>query len=367
MKLGESCLFLAALTVPNMVHAGTVGYTQLNLVSDGAVPAAHIDPDLKNPWGISFGPTSPFWISDNGSGLSTLYNGSGAKQGLVVTIPPPGGATPTGTVFNGAAGNFMGDRFLFATEDGTIAGWQGGTVATLRVPNAGGAVYKGLALDGVRIYATDFAGGKVDVFDSSYSPVALGAGAFTDPNLPAGYAPFGIQNLGGTLYVTYAFKKPGTIDDQAGPGFGFVDTYDANGNFIQRLISGDPGNPSSPLNSPWGVALAPASFGDLASLLLVGNFGDGRINAFDPATGAFVDTLRDKNGNPIVIDGLWGLDFGNGGTGFDAKKLYFTAGPNDESDGLFGSLEPVPEPGSVMMLGAGLLAVGILRRRLVSR
>ena len=236
----------------------------------------------------------------------------------------------------------MGDRFLFATEDGTIAGWQGGTTAAVRVDNsASGAVYKGLTTAEGKLYATDFAGGKVDVYDSMFSQVS-NAGAFTDPNLPSGYAPFGIQNLGGTLYVTYAKKAPGSDDDEAGPGFGFVDTFDTSGNLLQRLVIGVPGDPNSPLNSPWGIALAPTNFGPLSNLLLVGNFGDGRINAFDPATGAFVSTLNNTGGAPIVIDGLWGLAFGNAGPGFDPQKLYFTAGLNHESDGLFGSLQAAP-------------------------
>jgi len=365
---------LLSLATANVV-AGPLGFVQTNLVSDGAVPANFTDPNLKNPWGISFGPAAPFWTSDNGTGLSTLYNGMGQPQALVVTIPAapgsPVGTTgvPTGTVFNSGAagGTFMGDRFLFATEDGTISGWQGslGTTAAVRVDaSASGAVYKGLAIAGNTIYATDFANGKVDAFNSSYGSAGLGAGAFTDPTLPSGYAPFGIETIGGSIYVTYAFKQPGGDDDVPGPGFGFVDKYDTSGNLIQRLITGIPGDPTSPLNSPWGMALAPSTFGDLAGLFLVGNFGDGRINAFDPTTGAFISALKNSSGNPIVNDGLWALKFGNAGPGFSANKLYFTAGLNGEADGLFGSLQVAPEASTALLLGGAFLLGAAVRRRL---
>jgi len=354
---GWHICFLSAW-LPGILSGGSIGFLQTNLVSDGAVPAVTTDPDLKNPWGISFSPTSPFWIANNGTGLSTLYNGLGAKQGLVVSMPPAG-QTPTGTVFSAISANFLGDRFLFATEAGTIAGWQGsaGTTAVTRVDlSFSGAAFKGLAIAGDHIYATDFAGGKVDVFDGNYSPVTL-PGSFQDPNLPAGFAPFGIQNIGGTIVVTFAKQGSGG-DEQAGAGLGIVDVFDTNGFLVRRLISG------GVLNAPWGLALAPATFGDLAGLILVGNFGDGLINGFDPTTGAFVGSLSDSLGKPLVIDGLWGLAFGNGGTGFSSNKLYFTAGPNGEADGLFGSLEPVPEPSTALLLTVGLsLLFGTRRRR----
>jgi len=342
-----------------------------------------IDPKLVNPWGIAAGSTTPFWVADNHSGVSTINDASGTAQALVVTIPPPAGGTspsaPTGIVFNdsGRATDFLVNgpgtkaSFIFATEDGTIAAWNAGTTAVLKVDNSGsGAIYKGLALAYVsvgtgsasRLYATDFHNGTVDVFDKNYSQI-MAAGAFTDPNLPSGYSPFGIETIGGSIYVTYALKEAGGDDDVAGPGFGFVDKYDTNGNLTQRLIVGVPGDPTSPLNSPWGLALAPPGFGDLAGLLLVGNFGDGHINAFDPLTGAFVSTLNDSSGNPIVIDGLWGLKFGNGSSGFNPNTLYFTAGLNDEKDGLFGSLAAVPEPSTALLLtGALLLAAGLRKR-----
>jgi len=365
---------LVPMALASNLLANSIVFNQTNLVSDGAVPANVIDPDLMNPWGIAFGPTTPFWIADNATGLATIYDGHGTKLPLVVTLTPTPGSspgatsTPTGAVFNsGTIGTFGGDRFLFATEDGDILGWQPGlgTVAAVRVDNSGsGASYKGLAILGNNIYATDFAGGKVDAWDSGYSPI-LGGSAFTDPALPSGFAPFGIQNIGGSLYVTYAKKQAGSNDDVPGPGFGFVDKFDANGNFLQRVVSGIPGNPNSPLNSPWGMALAPSGFGNAGGLLLIGNFGDGKINAFDPITGAFVNSLRDTSGSAIVNDGLWALAFGNGGPGFDPNTLYFTAGLNNEADGLFGSLQPesVPEPATILLIGSGLTVISALRRR----
>lgn len=368
-RIFAAALLGGLLSVPCV--ASITGYIQTNLVSDGAVPANHLDADLKNPWGISFGPSTPFWVSDNGTGKATIYRGDGTQLGLVVTIPPPPGsapgdtAAPTGTVFNDTSG-FLGDRFLFASEDGTITGWQGslGTTAAIRVDrSAADNVYKGLAINGNRIYATDFHNGRVAVFDSNYSPVSLSANAFLDPNLPAGYAPFGIQNINGSLYVTFAQREAGGDDDVHGPGFGFVDKFNADGTLLQRLIVGSPGNPNSPLNAPWGLALAPASFGELSGKLLVGNFGDGRINAFDPTNGIFVDAVRDVNGSPIMIDGLWGIAFGNTGPHFDPNKLYFTAGLNDEENGLFGSLRSaVPEPGYSVLVGCALMSLGVFRR-----
>ena len=368
MSLRPAVLCLFGM-LPSVALAGPMGYYQTNLVSDLPGIAATTDPDLKNPWGISFGNATPFWTADNGTGLSTLYNGSGVKAALIVTIPPPGGSpvgtlgTPTGTVFNSdsGSGTFMGDRFLFATEDGTIAGWQGGTVASIRVDmSSADAIFKGLAIAGTRIYATDFGNGMVDVFDSGYAPVSLGGSAFTDPNLPSGFSPFGIQAIGSSIFVTYAMKQPGGDDDVAGPGFGYVDRYDADGALLQRLVS------AGPLSSPWGVTVAPAGFGDLAGLLLVGNFGDGKINAFDPTTGTFVSSLNNTSGKPIAIDGLWGLQFRSQTSGFDPNKLYFTAGLNDEENGLFGSLQQAPEPGTLLLLSGGLLLGFRFRDRLSS-
>jgi uncharacterized protein (TIGR03118 family) len=364
-RLAAAGLMLAVV-FSTTAHAG---YMQTNLVSNVSGQAAFTDPNLVNPWGMAYSATSPFWVSDNGTGVSTLYDGSGSKQALTVTIPSAaagGTARPTGQVFNGGAG-FNGDRFLFATEDGTIAGWRGalGTTAELVVNNtAAGANYKGLAIGsngaGTFIYAANFHTGNIDVYDSIFAPAFL-PGAFTDPTLPAGYAPFNIQNLGGSLFVTYAQQDANAQDDVAGAGHGFVDVFDTSGNLQQRLISG------GVLDSPWGVALAPADFGEFSNDLLVGNFGDGLINAFDPLTGALLGTLKDGKGNPILIDGLWALGFGNGAGAGLGNELFFTAGPNGETDGLFGKLSAVPEPSTILLLGLGLVALNFTAIRCKKR
>ncbi|MFL5800918.1 MAG: TIGR03118 family protein [Roseiflexaceae bacterium] len=354
-------LTLALLLVASMATIGSLPayaapntFQQVNLVSDIPGLALHTDPDLVNPWGISHSNTSPFWVSDNGTGVSTLYNGAGAKVALTVTIPPPAGsapgttATPTGQVSNGTAdfvvtnGTTSGSsRFIFATEDGTISGWNPAVDAThaiLAVDNSGAAaIYKGLAIganaSGNFLYAANFHAGTIDVFDKNFHQVLL-AGSFTDPDIHTRFAPFNIQNLGGKLYVTYAKQDADGEDDVAGPANGYVDIFDTTGNLLQRLAT------RGRLNSPWGLAIAPPSFGAFAGDLLVGNFGDGRINVIDPVTGEFLDQLRDPNNRAITIDGLWGLIVGNGGNGGDPGKVYFTAGPDDETHGLFGSLAP---------------------------
>jgi len=351
--------FMVAATPALLQAAPAPGnsFVQHNLVSDIPGLASFTDPDLVNPWGVAFSSKSPFWISDNGTGLATLYNTFGVKQGLIVSIPPPAGGSssaPTGQVFNGTSG-FAGTHFIFATEDGTISGWSGGTSATLEVDQSPiSSVFKGLAMataGGANyLYATDFHNGAVDVFDSNFSPHTFSAGQFTDPTLPAGYAPFGIQTFGGNLYVTYALQDPAKHDDMACPGCGFVDVYDSSGNLLGRLISG------GALNSPWGMAFAPAGFGPFSGDLLVGNFGNGWINVFSP-TGTWLAALDDTGGNPIVIDGLWNIGFGNGGSGGFANTLYFTAGINGEADGLFGNLGATPEPGTLTLLGTGLASL----------
>jgi len=326
-------------------------YHRHDLVSD--LPGAErLDPNLANPWGIAFGPTSPFWIADNHTGVSTVYDGKGKAQPegnpLVVTIPPPllgrPPAAPTGIVFNGTNDFQLAPnapaRFIFATEDGTISGWNGDTDAILKVDNfITGAVYKGLALgangSGSMLYATNFNSGFVDMFNSSFAP----AGSFTDFALPPGYAPFGIRNVGGQLYVTFAKQDAAKHDDVGGPGNGFVDIFNMNGVMVKRLIS------NGTLNSPWGIALAPAGFGDLGGTLLIGNFGDGTIHGYDPTTGAHAGQILIPSGRPLMIEGLWGLTFGNGGQGGDTGILYFTAGipgphGNVEDHGLFGEIRP---------------------------
>jgi uncharacterized protein (TIGR03118 family) len=363
---------------------------QTNLVSDLPGVAQVTDPNLVNPWGISESSGSPFWISDNNSWLSTLYNTQGTPQSLVVHMPsPPDPAsfgTPTGTVFNIdlkdkaftiSDGTNSGPAiFLFATEDGTIIGWNPGVDPTgqfggpggasnhgaIAVDNSGnnfteldplkqtGAVYKGLAIatdsnGQTLLYAANFRAGTIDVFKTDFTKdTSLPAGAFIDPKIPKGFAPFDIQELGGKLYVTYAKQNDAKHDDAAGPGRGFIDVFNLDGTpglpgGTERLVSH--GN----LNSPWGLALAPSSFGPVAGDLLVGNFGDGEIHIYDPTTGKFLGTVKDSDGEAIQIDGLWSLKVGNGGAGGDTNTVYFTAGIDGEQHGLFGSLAPV-NPGT---------------------
>jgi len=308
-------------------------FLRSNLVSDIYGLAAHTDTNLVNPWGITSSSTSPFWVVDNRRGRSTVYDGSGAPQSLVVTIPAPSGSpgrsAPTGVVFNGGSSfQISGNpaRFIFATADGVIGAWHPalGTSALRMVDHSfSGAVYQGLAMastaSGDLIYAANFKNGSVDVFNGNFAPESL-SGSFTDPVLPAGYAPFNIQNLNNKLYVAFARQNASGTNDLPGPGNGIIDVFDYNGNFVQRLVTG------GALNSPWGLALAPSTLTGFAGNLLVANSGDGRINAFNPTNGVLTDVLRDSNGSPLQIDGLRGLIFGNGGSGGDPKTLYFTAG-----------------------------------------
>jgi uncharacterized protein (TIGR03118 family) len=344
--------------VPADANIARGSFHQTNLVSDIPGMARFTDPNLVNPWGLSANATSPMWVSDNNAGVATLYQGDGTIVPLVVTIPAPTaatGGTPTGTVFNTTASDFQitnGSKtakaiFLFATEDGTIVGWNpaigGLTHATLAadrsaVPNvANGAVYKGLALGSVGannyLYASNFRSGAVDIFDKDFHPATL-TGSFTDPNLPSGFAPFGIQNIGGQIFVTYAMQNAARHDDVKGPGNGFVDIFATDGTFMRRFAT------RGTLNSPWGLALAPSTFGNFHGDILVGDFGDGRINAFTP-DGVLRGQLKSETNAAIEISGLWGLRFGNAGASSDPNTLYFAAGINDEADGLFGAVRPV--------------------------
>ncbi len=338
-------------------------FDQTNLVSDGLLPAQVTDPNLINPWGIAQSPTSPFWVSDNGTGLATLYRVTGGTASiapLVVTVPPGSGAgtsSPTGQVFNGFSSGFdlangKPAVFLFDSEDGAISGWNGGTSAVIAVNNsASGAVYKGLAIDDSSgtLFAANFNSGQVEMYNSSFGLVK----SFTDPSLPAGYAPFDVKVIGGELYVTFALQDSAKHDDVAGPGNGYVDVFDLSGNFVKRLVS------NGALNSPWGLQIAPSTFGQFAGDLLVGNFGDGKINAYNAITGAFVGTLDGSNGQPLVLTDLWGLTVGNGAPGGGSPNtVYFTTGVLGENDGLFGSLSAVPEPSTWAMMLIGFLSLG---------
>ena len=345
--VGAAALLMAlAATSRSNDDQGESFYRQVNLVSDQPGVALLQDTNLVNAWGISFSPTSPFWVSDNGTGKSTLYavtnDSSGvphvAKQGLEVTIPGEG--NPTGQVFNNTT-NFHGDLFLFVSEDGTISGWRGSLGTTAEVLNARStAVYKGVTLaatsGGLVLLAANFSEATIDVYDGNASLI----GQLADPQAPSGYAPFNVQSVGGMIFVTFAKQDADKKDDVAGPGHGLIDVLDLETQTFHRFVTGsDAGGRLRAINSPWGVALAPSTFGEHGDQLLVGNFGSGTIMTFD-ADGHFEGFLQGRSGNPIVIDGLWALKFGNGGRGGVPATLYFTAGPDDESHGLFGSLEP---------------------------
>jgi uncharacterized protein (TIGR03118 family) len=313
--------------------------------------AAVTDPNLVNPWGLSVGPTGPWWVSDNGAGLSTLYDGTGAIQSLVVTIPNVPGladpSTPTGTVFNGstdfavAAGKPA--KFIFDTEEGTIVGWNSGTVGVLVANDSGSAVFKGLAsgqINGANVlYAANFGTGRIDVFDATFKPMTLGSAAFRDRLLPPNYAPFNVQNIGGSIYVTYAQKEAGSIDNLDGPGRGFVAVFTEAGVLTRRLEWG------FWFDAPWGVALAPSGFGRFSGMILVGQFGSGKIAAFDPSNGRFQGMVRTAHRKALQIDGLWALEFGNGSTAGPTTTLFFTAGIDAGGHGLFGTITPQPESG----------------------
>jgi uncharacterized protein (TIGR03118 family) len=369
--IGFGVLLTLALFGATPAQAGSFSVT--NLVTDNqAVNAAQItDPNLVNAWGISHSGTSPFWVSDNGPGLATLYSVNPTTNvtsivPLVVSIPPIPGGTPTGQVFNdqSATGAFNKDNFLFVSEDGTISGWRGALGTTAETFQAGSTanVYKGTTLDttGGHSYllSANFRTGNIDVLKGDAGAPDL-AGKFVDSDknspLPTGYAPFNIQKLGNTIYVNYALQDGAKHDDVAGAGHGFVSAFDLNGNFLGRVGS------QGALNSPWGLALAPASFGSIAGDLLVGNFGDGHISIFNQATNTFLGQLNDKNNaQPLAIDGLWSLIPGNDGSAGSSQSIYFSAGSNGEQDGLFGAIQSVPEPSSAVL---GLIALGLVAAR----
>jgi uncharacterized protein (TIGR03118 family) len=350
---------LPAASASSQDH-GSRGFRQIDLVSDQPGVAPLQDSDLVNAWGLSASPGtdaapgSPLWVSDNGQDRTTLYSGASATTVSKTLAVDVASGTPTGQVFNtdatgfvvhDGAGHSAPARFLFDTESGSIDGWNPAVGATgptpsttteVAVRNGANAVYKGLAIatasDGhTYLYAANFRSGRVEAYDDTFTPVELPGGLFVDPRIPAGYAPFNVQELAGRLYVTYAQQDATLHDDVAGPGHGFVDVFTNDGAFVRRLVT------RGVLNSPWGLAMAPAGFGNLGGSLLVGNFGDGRIHAFDPMTGASRGLLRDSHGRPIAIDGLWGLRFGNGNAA-KTNELLFSAGPGDESHGLLGKL-----------------------------
>jgi uncharacterized protein (TIGR03118 family) len=332
--------------IPGKDQKSLKDFEQVNLVGDNdEYSPAHIDPNLVNAWGISFPTSGPAWVSANVTGKTGIYNGVGAPLAFSpVSIPGAGNSLvghPTGQVFNGGAGfrlpNGNSARFIFASDDGTISGWNGGATAIKKVDDSPDASYLGLAIasDGTNtfLYAANFAEGEIDTYDTSWQEVNK---SFTDPNLPAGYSPFNIQNVGGKLYVMYAKVGPDG-DEIHHEGFGVVDIYNPDGSFVKRFAT------FGQLNAPWGVAKPPAGFwGDAGAqdVILVGNFGDGRINAFN-SDGEFLGQLR-SHGNPIVIDGLWGIAFPTSASAaqqIDANFLYFAAGPDDETHGLFGYIK----------------------------
>jgi uncharacterized protein (TIGR03118 family) len=376
IRLGLCCA-LSGLATTSRAEFFTV--TNLVTNDQAAHPAQTTDMFLKNAWGISHSAGSSFWVSDNGTGVTTLYQvnpltnattkmivGSSPDPSGGVVIPPVGSGTPTGQVFNtaNATGAFNGDLFLFVSEDGTISGWRGaqGTRAEVLQTGLTDNVYKGTTLDttGGHSYllSANFRVGTIDVYKGDTAAPNL-AGKFTDPNSPAGYAPFNVQTLNDKIYVTYALQDSDKHDDSPGSGHGFVSAFDQQGAFLGRIGS------MGTLNSPWGLAIAPSSFGAFAGDLLVGNFGDGTINVFNPnpATPGFLGQLTGIDGKPIAIDGLWGLSPGNDGNGGSSRDIYFSAGPDGESNGLFGVLQSVPstasvpEPSSMVL---GLTAVGLL-------
>ncbi|HEV2576271.1 MAG TPA: TIGR03118 family protein [Acidobacteriaceae bacterium] len=338
-------------------------FTQTNLVSNVPGLAEHTDPNLVNPWGVSSSATSPFWVSDQGTGVATLYDGAGNITPLVVSIPgsstPPSG--PTGQVFNSTTGFVVGNspaHFIFDTLNGTIAGWNSGTSA-VTMASTPEAVYTGLAIDSTAtatyLYAADSAGGAIHVFNSSWTDVtgSVFAGKFVDPNPVAGYVPFNVQTIGSNIYVTYAQL---TSQGTGLPG-GYVDEFDANGNFITRIAT------NGPLYAPWGITLAPSEFGPYSNDLLIGNFGNGEILAYNPTTDMFLGALDGPDGSPIVDPFLWALIVRTGGTNVNTDALYLTAGIDNQQDGLFAEIAYTPEPSTLFETGSAFIGLLLLRFR----
>jgi len=313
-------------------------YVVTNLVADPNGPAAvNTDPNLINGWGLVARATSPFWVSSNGTSMSTVYDGQGniISPPSPVTIPEP----PTGIVGNVSTTAFGGAVFLWALEDGHVAAWSGGAAATIVFTATDSASYKGLAIAGngtaLQLYLADFHNGKIDVLSSTFG-AGVATGGFADPTIPAGFAPFNVMNIQGNLFVAYALRETGGDDEVAGAGLGFVNVFNPNGDLIARVAT------RGKLNAPWGIALAPAGFGEFSNHLLVGNFGDGTINAYDLTKYKFAGQLRSSTGGVLKVDGLWGIAFGNGAQSQSVNTLFFAAGPEDETQGLYGKIEPAP-------------------------
>jgi uncharacterized protein (TIGR03118 family) len=370
VKISRLAALFLALSFPSLTFAQH--YTQTNLVTDMGSSAPVADNNLKNAWGLSRSTGSPWWLSDNNAGVSTLYNIAGTTSTLaatinprVVVIPPPHGSTspstPTGQVFNGSTDFTLAPGipalFIFVTEDGTISGWNPGfdpthpNNAVLKVDNSPNAVYKGVTTGDVNevryLYAANFRSGHIEVYDTTFKPVlssnthgedhpgSFSEGSFNDEEIPEGYAPFNVQNIGGSLFVTYAQQDAPRHDDVAGAGFGFVDIFSTTGKLEARLEHGPW------LNAPWAVVWAPRDFGEFSNRVLVGNFGSGQIAAFNGFTGKFIGLMQNPNGTTLAIDGLWALAFGNSSGAGPYNALFFTAGPNAEVNGLFGALTAV--------------------------
>jgi uncharacterized protein (TIGR03118 family) len=323
-------------------------YQQTNLVSNVHGRAPVTDPNLVNSWGLVHGPGTPWWVADNGTGVSTLYDGAGNMLPLVVMIPTASGTgtgNPTGIVFNGSPNDFLVNGqhavFIFVSEDGTISAWNGmGTIAVRVNKPSKDAVYKGATIAEIRgkkyLFVTNFHSGRIEKYDSHFDRVPLSEELFDDDQLPQGFAPFNIQGIGPNIYVSYAKQDPAKHDDEHGPGLGYVDVYSPEGRLLQRLEHGPW------FNGPWGIVLAPADFGEFSHTVLIGNFGAGTIAAFNPVTGKFLRKMRTPEGSVLKIDGLWALNFGAGDDkSGPANTLFFTAGPDDESNGLFGTLTPI--------------------------